>query len=103
MHQELGATVPTRLRFAAGPLVDAHPLALLTLRRVQARVKAAHAAADGSNGAPADAATLTGGDRFALGRVLRRAIERTWLTLEVLFAREAVAPRLGSGGPEALD
>ncbi|HKB03628.1 MAG TPA: tetratricopeptide repeat protein [Gemmataceae bacterium] len=62
-----------------------------------------HAGENGSNGHAADPTVVAGGDRGALGRILGRAIERTWLTLELLFGQVAVAPRLGPGGPEALD
>ena len=50
-----------------------------------------------------DPALLTGGDRVALGRILRRAVERTWLTLEILFCRDAIAARLGRAGQQTLD
>lgn len=103
MDRTFGDFVPTLARPEAAPLPDARPLALLALRRVHAQVAAAHTTADKSNGRPPDPTALTGGDRIALGRVLRRAVERTWLTLELLFAQQAVSARLAPGGPEALD
>jgi tetratricopeptide (TPR) repeat protein len=88
-------------------MTDAQPLAMVALRRVNARAAVAagvsFVGADDADGESADPAALTSGDRVALGRVLRRAIERTWLTFELLYGREALHPRLGREEQEALE
>jgi len=88
-------------------MMDTQSLAMLALRRLHARIAisadvGAHSN-DDSEGEAADPAALTGGDRVALGRILRRAMERTWLTLELLFCKDAIAPRLGRNGTQTLD
>ncbi|HEX3146927.1 MAG TPA: tetratricopeptide repeat protein [Gemmataceae bacterium] len=86
---------------------DPQALAMLALRRIQGRV-AIHVD-QGSNGSDEhdaegfDPACLTAGDTVALGRVLRRAIERTWLTMALLFNQDAVGRKLGRGGQATLD
>jgi tetratricopeptide (TPR) repeat protein len=88
-------------------MTDTQALAMLALRRVSGRIGVtAHAGApiaDEPEADLSDPAVLTGGDRVALGRVLRRAVERAWLTLEVLFAADAIGIRLGHAGKETLD
>lgn len=84
---------------------DTQALAMLALRRIHGPVAVpaglgTPAADDADAGDPAG---LTAGDRVALGRVLRRAVDRTWLTLELLFCQETVGPRLGRGGQQTLD
>ena len=85
---------------------DTQALAMLALRRVQGRIAVTSRVGPDSDESDTDIiepTVLTAGDRSALGRVLRRAVERTWLTLEVLFAADAIGPRLGRAGNDALD
>jgi tetratricopeptide (TPR) repeat protein len=88
-------------------MTDTQALAMLALRRVHGRIGVAvHVggpAPENTDGDNSDPTILTGGDRVALGRVLRRAVERAWLTLEVLFAADAIGTRLGHAGKETLD
>lgn len=88
-------------------MTDTQALAMLALRRVSARIGVAvhvgSQAVEESDSNLPDPTSLTGGDRHALGRVLRRAVERAWLTLEVLFAADSIGPRLGRTGKDTLD
>lgn len=88
-------------------MTDTHALAMLALRRVQSRISILSEAGPQTRGEQEndslDPTILTGGDPVALGRVLRRAVERTWLTLELLFCKEAVGARLGRGGEQTLE
>src|SRR5262245_28383460 len=83
-------------------MADSQALALLALRRLHNRMGQVAPVAvhngDGHENGSSDPTALTAGDRIALGRVLHRAIERTWLTLEMLFAQDALNTRLGRGG-----
>src|SRR5262245_13790465 len=91
----------------AVPMSDVRALAMLALRRIQGRLAVSApvgpAAADQRPSEGTDPGALTGGDLTALGRVLRRAVEHAWLTLELLFGRDAIGPRLGRGGQQSLD
>ncbi len=88
-------------------MTNTQSLAMLALRRLHARTPVSSAveaqASDEFEGDVTDPSALTGGDRVALGRILRRAMERTWLTLELLFCKDAIAPRLGRNGTQTLE
>src|SRR5262245_31057688 len=81
-------------------------LSLLVLRRLSVVPQSvpteaqSHAA---ENGAEEPGARLfAGGDQEALARALHRAVESTWLTLDLLLGRDVIRPRLTGPGQEAL-
>ncbi|HJZ91605.1 MAG TPA: tetratricopeptide repeat protein [Gemmataceae bacterium] len=88
-------------------MTDAQPLAMLALRRVHSRAGVAagvgFVGADDADGEFADAATLTSGDRVALGRILRQAIDHAWLTVDLLCGPQALRLRLDREEKEALE
>jgi tetratricopeptide (TPR) repeat protein len=88
-------------------MTDTHALAMLALRRVHGRIAVMagmpSSIADETEADATDPTSLTGGDRAILARVLRRAVDRAWLTLELLFCRAIIAPRLGRGGAQTLE
>ena len=81
-------------------------LALLALRRLDGRVGGpaeswGHAGHGGATG-NGTTALLVIPDRPALAAALRRAGNRVWLTLELLFGRDALEPKLDAADREAL-
>ena len=83
-------------------MTDTQALAMLALRRIHARQAIPATVGDGGP-EPTSSTDLTRGDPITLGRVLGRAVDRAWFTLELLLARDAVGPRLGRGGQQTLD
>lgn len=81
-------------------------LSLLAMRRLHCCAVApaiAWNAAEDSIEFGGDPAGLSGlEDRQGLGQSLRRAVERAWLTIELVLGREAITSRLGASGQRLL-
>ena len=81
-------------------------LALLAMRRLHSRSVAPTISWNGGDDSVefdgSDAPLLVSEDRQGLGRSLRRAVERAWLTIELVLARDVVAPGLSSSGQQTL-
>src|SRR3954447_9150313 len=89
-------------------MISAQALSLLALRRFTGRQAAVPVAAGaarhgpGSNG-HANGPPPAAPDGPALADALRRAVDRAWLALELLFCHDAVEGKLSGPEREALD
>src|SRR5262249_42864451 len=77
-------------------------LSLLVLRRLSVVPPSVPAEAQSSAAEEPGARLFAGGDQEALSRALHRAVESTWLTLDLLLGRDVIRPRLTGPGQEAL-
>jgi tetratricopeptide (TPR) repeat protein len=80
-------------------------LSLLAIRRIHSRAVAptlAWKSGDDVEFNSNDSPFLGSEDRQGLGRSLRRAVERAWLSIELVLARDLLAPKLGPPGQRML-